>query len=103
MSDSIAAELRAPAGQRLSHRWFNGSVKCYHGRVSDLRQILPTFKRRPGRYGEHEIVAYRGSERIVGRVSPRYVLVQHHELLNALPEVLRNRPKITSGTTSDRD
>ena len=88
MSDKVAMDFHAPAGQGSPWRWLNRSVKRYNGKVGELRRILPAFQRRPGRYGEHEIVANREGERIVGRVSPRYVLVQHHELLDALPEVL---------------
>ncbi len=88
MSDSIAMDVRVPVGQRLSWRWLNQTVIRYRDQVGDLRSGLPTFQRRLGRYGEHEIFSDGCGERVVGRVSPNYVLVQHHELLDALPGVL---------------
>jgi Domain of unknown function (DUF932) len=78
-----------PLGQRLPWRWSNKSVMRYLGKVGELRRLLPIFNRRPGRLGEHEIVTMKAQEVVVGRVSRTYSLVQHHELLNALPHALR--------------
>lgn len=90
MSDLTAMNLRAPAGQRLPWRWLKRPVMNYQGKVGELRRLLPVFQRRYGRCGEHEIVrtGLNLDDRVVGRVSPDYILVQHHELLDVLPDVL---------------
>ncbi len=90
MSDSIAMGVHAPAGQRMPWRWLGSPVTRYRGKVGTLRGLLPTFQRESGRCGKHEIRGIKGSRR-VGNVSPYYVLVQHNELLDALPEVLSDK------------
>jgi hypothetical protein len=77
----------AAAGRRSRWRWLNRSVNCYEGKVGELRELLPTFRRR-SRGGVHEIIRDTFEQRVVAEVSPSYVLVQHHELLAALPDVL---------------
>ena len=88
--DKINAGSDVPVGQRLPWRWSNKSVMRYLGKVGELRPLLPIFNRRPGRLGEHEIVTTETHDIVVGRVSRNYSLVQHHELLNALPHTLRD-------------
>jgi hypothetical protein len=75
-------------GHRTIHRWHGRPVTCYRGRVNSLRRLLRRFKRRTGfRDHPHEITHRtidQDREIVVGHVSPRYVLVQHEEVLDAV-------------------
>ncbi len=88
MSDIVATDGSLAVGQRMPWRLGKRSVTQYKGSVGNLRKRLPTFRRRPNRYREHEIFSDNSPGTVVGHVSPGYVLIQHGELLDALPEVI---------------
>jgi hypothetical protein len=95
MIGSIHTDVGSPMGQRLSWRWHRRPVYRYRAKVGELRRLLPRFERRVhgGRYGRDGIVrssvAHNEDALPVGSVSSDYVLVQHEDLIDALPPVMK--------------
>jgi len=73
-------------------KWGRGRTRIIRGTLSELRRLLPRFELRFGVRSDKVVVRQplnaTESERIVARVSNRYSLVQHHDVLDAAEALL---------------
>jgi hypothetical protein len=82
--------------------WHRRRISRYRGSAEELKRLLPRFKRElsGGTYHIRRADAH-GPAAVVGHVSCSYVLVQHHDLLDALPEILGEVGIDWSGLTGE--
>src|SRR5665213_1171447 len=73
-------------------KWGRGRTRFIRGKLTELRRHLPRFELRLGVRGDKIVVRQplldTESERAVARVSARYSLVQHHDVLDAAEALL---------------
>lgn len=73
-------------------KWGRGRIRIFRGKLPELRRHVPRFELRLGAWSDKVVVRQPlnawESERIVGRVSNRYTLVQHHDVLDAAEALL---------------
>jgi hypothetical protein len=73
-------------------KWGRGRTRIFRGKLSELRQHLPRFELRFGMRGDMRVMRQPliagESDRLIARVSNRYSLVQHHEVLDVAEALL---------------